>query len=185
MREFEKWAASEVEINYATSRADLEEARRILIALHQERWSAEGRAGVFASERFSAFHEALLPELLDNGALELMRLSVRGVPIAALYNISWNGKIYSYQSGRSLDVPKNIRPGAVAHVYAIRRAIESGKTEYDFLAGASLFKRKFALAYKPLVKVRAARRSLIEYVRVFAQGAVASSRVLRQRLRRR
>src|SRR5262249_13682175 len=38
MREFEKWAGAEVEINCATSRADLEEAKRILIDLHQERW---------------------------------------------------------------------------------------------------------------------------------------------------
>jgi len=110
-------------------------------------------------------------------------ISVRGAPIAALYNIAWNGKVYCYQSGRTLDVPKNVRPGVVAHVYAIRRAIETGRTEYDFMAGISQFKRKLALAYKPLVRVRAVRKSLVEYVRVLAEGMAGVTRVLRNRQR--
>jgi len=185
MREFDKWAGGEVEVKHATSRADLEIGKKILIELHRERWSAEGKQGVFASSHFSAFHEALLPQLLDAGALELMWVSVRGAPIAALYNIAWNGKIYCYQSGRTLDVPRNVRPGVIAHVYAIRRAIETGRSEYDFMAGTSQFKRKLALAYKPLVRVRAVRKSLIEYVRVFAESAAAATRTLRKRHRAR
>jgi CelD/BcsL family acetyltransferase involved in cellulose biosynthesis len=185
MREFDKWAGGEVEVKYATSKSDLETGKKSLIKLHRERWSAEGKQGVFASSHFSAFHEALLPQLLDAGALELMWVSVRGAPIAALYNIAWNGKIYCYQSGRTLDVPRNVRPGVIAHVYAIRRAIETGKSEYDFMAGTSQFKRKLALAYKPLVRVRAVRKSLIEYVRVFAESLAATTRTLRKRPRAR
>ena len=44
-----------------------------------------------------------------------------GAPIAALYNFIWEGKVSFYQSGRKVDVPKNIRPGIVIHAYAILR----------------------------------------------------------------
>ena len=38
--------------------------------------------------------------LLEQGALELLWLSVRGEPVAALYGMVWAGKVYAYQCGR-------------------------------------------------------------------------------------
>jgi CelD/BcsL family acetyltransferase involved in cellulose biosynthesis len=145
--------------------AELERGSAVLRALHGERWSASGRRGAFASRRFRAFHDQVMRALLAAGALELSWLSVRGEPVAALYNFSWNGKVYFYQSGRKLDVPTSVRPGIVAHVFAIRRAIEAGRLEYDFLGGASQYKRKLATAARPLLSVRAVRSPVLERAR--------------------
>ena len=47
-----------------------------------------------------------MPALLKAGALDLRWLNVRGVPVAAAYNIVWRNKIHFYQSGRRLDVQR-------------------------------------------------------------------------------
>jgi len=162
---FEAWAQDDVQWREARTVEELEHASSILRALHHERWSAAGQRGVFASRRFREFHDEVMRELLSAGALELSWLVVRNEPVAALYNFSWNGKVYFYQSGRKLDLPNQVRPGIVAHILAIRRAIEAGRREYDFLGGASQYKRKLATASRPLLTVRAVRSPVRELAR--------------------
>jgi CelD/BcsL family acetyltransferase involved in cellulose biosynthesis len=162
---FEDWARGDAELHEVRTAAELEQGSAVLRALHGERWSAAGRRGAFASQRFRAFHDEVMRALLAAGALELSWLSVRGEPVAALYNFSWNGTVYFYQSGRKLDVPDSVRPGIVAHVFAIRRAIEAGRREYDFLGGDSQYKRKLATARRPLLSVRAVRSPVLERAR--------------------
>jgi CelD/BcsL family acetyltransferase involved in cellulose biosynthesis len=113
---------------------------------------------------------------LDRNALELRWLSVRGEPVAALYNLTWNDKVYFYQSGRKLDVPSGVRPGIVIHLRAIRRAIEAGRREYDFLGGASQYKRKLATATRPLVSVRAVRSPVLELARSAVERGIEAVR---------
>ena len=91
----------------------------------------------------------------DGASLELLWLVVRGEPIAASYNVVFGNKVYFYQSGRRMDVPKAVRPGIAMHALAIQRSIEAGRREYDFLQGASRYKRDLALASRALVTLRA------------------------------
>jgi CelD/BcsL family acetyltransferase involved in cellulose biosynthesis len=178
-RDFDDWAGGTSELRCVTTPAELEDGKRILATLHNERWDAAGRQGVFTAPRFAAFHDAVLPRLLDQGALELMWLNVRGEPVAAIYNLVWNGKVYFYQCGRKLDVPRGQRLGIVMLAYAIRRAIEAGRREFDALAGESLYKSQLMLAARPLVQVRAARPSLLEQTRKLAGCGIACARVVR------
>ncbi len=180
LRAFERWAGGTMRVHYATTRAELEEGRRVLIALHRERWQDTPQGGVFRSPRFLAFHEAVMPLLLDEGILELMWISVRGTPVAALYNLVWNGKVSFYQSGRTTQVPANIRPGIVILAQAIRGAIEAGRREFDFLAGASPYKMQLALASRPIVEVRAAWPSLRERLRGLVEAGITASRGMRR-----
>lgn len=165
LRDLERWAGGKVELQRARSRDDLAYGRHILESLHGERWEAKGQAGVFASTRFRAFHEEVMRALFERNALDLLWLSVRGEPLAVLYNIVWDERVHFYQSGRRLDVPKPIRPGVAIHALAIRDAIARGLREYDFLGGASQYKSQLALATRPLVDLRAARPSLKEHAR--------------------
>jgi CelD/BcsL family acetyltransferase involved in cellulose biosynthesis len=162
LREFSEWAGGSFELHEARSPADLREGTRILKALHAERWLG---GGVFKSRRFSAFHETVTRELLAQNALELLWLEARGRPLAAVYNIRWNGKEYFYQSGRTLDVPKRVRPGFVIHALAIQRAIAAGRREYDFLGGSSQYKSQLGTVRRALVLVRGVRAPLREAVR--------------------
>jgi CelD/BcsL family acetyltransferase involved in cellulose biosynthesis len=183
LRDFDAWAGPDVQVGRVTTPAELEEGKRILARLHAERWAAAGRGGVFRKSRFAAFHDAVLPQLLAEGALELIWLQARGEPLAALYNFVWNGKVYNYQSGRKVDLPRGLRPGIVLHARAIRAAIEAGRREYDFLAGGEQYKKQLALAARPLVQVRAARPCLAEAARRLAERGVACARTLRNACR--
>lgn len=166
LREIEKWAGGEVALERAKTREELAQGRTLLESLHGERWRANGKDGVFVSKRFRAFHDEVMPVLFERGALDLLWMTIRGEPLAALYNIVWEGKTYFYQSGRQLDLPKQIRPGIVIHALAIRRAIELGQREYDFLGGASQYKTQLALETRPLVQLRAVKSFFREQTRV-------------------
>jgi CelD/BcsL family acetyltransferase involved in cellulose biosynthesis len=165
LRDFEAWAGAPAELQLVEREAQLADGWRILTSLHGERWSARRDGGVFGSSRFARFHLEVMQALLRRGALELSWLSAHGEPIAALYNLVWNGRVHFYQSGRKLEVPKQIRPGIVAHACAIRRAIALGRREYDFLAGTAQYKRQLATAERPIVAIRATRAPLREGAR--------------------
>jgi CelD/BcsL family acetyltransferase involved in cellulose biosynthesis len=183
IRDLETWAEGTLRFERAETRADLERGKQILMALHAERWSAAGSAGVMEAPSFRAFHEEIMPALLERGALDLRWLTVRGEPIAAIYNIVWQDKIHFYQSGRKLDLPKTIRAGIVIHAHAIRGAIEAGLREYDFLGGAARYKMDLAPAARSIVRLRAARPSVIEAARRTAELAIDQARVLRDNVR--
>lgn len=184
LRELEKWAGPAGYTRVvARTPAQLAEGRAILHSLHGERWSANGHDGVFASARFTAFHDEIMPALLDgaegvDGRLELQWLVVAGRPVVVLYNIVYRGRVYFYQAGRKLDVPKGLKLGLAAHALALGAAIEEGRSEYDFLAGLSQYKRQLSLAKHPLVKLTAAAPS------VRARTAVAAAAALNLGLRR-
>jgi CelD/BcsL family acetyltransferase involved in cellulose biosynthesis len=184
LRDFEEWAGGDVQLSAAATPEELDAARQVLVALHTERWQTAGSTGVFGSPRFAAFHEAAQAELLAAGALDLLSLRARGQTVAAVYNLRWNGKISFYQAGRRTDLPDHVRPGVAIHAYAIRKAIEAGLREYDFLGGVSRYKMQFALATRPLVEVRAARRSLVEGARRLASWGAGCARTARAGLRR-
>jgi CelD/BcsL family acetyltransferase involved in cellulose biosynthesis len=193
LRELDKWTGpGGWEVRTAQTAGELAEGKRVLSTLHGERWSSVGRSGVFDSRRFEAFHDDVMPRMLageDGASLELIWLLAKGEPIAAVYNIVYGNKVYFYQSGRRVDVPKAIRPGIALHAMAIRRSIEAGRREYDFLAGASRYKRDLALAFRPLVTLRAVapglRARAVEAARLFAEEAIVRVRSARDRINRR
>jgi CelD/BcsL family acetyltransferase involved in cellulose biosynthesis len=182
LRDFEQWAQDDAELHEVRTPAELDRGIRVLRTLHGDRWQADSRGGVFASPLFTAFHEQVMGSLLASGALELLWLTVRGDPVAALYNIVWNEKVYFYQGGRKLDVPKGVRPGIVLHARAIRRAIAAGRREYDFLAGASRYKMQLATATRSLVRVRAVGSPRLEAIRLAAGRGACHVRRIRDRL---
>ena len=183
LRDFDAWAKGSLEVRDVRTASDLELGKKVLMTLDAERWGEEGRSGVFASSRFAAFHDLVLPDLLEQGALEMFWITAFGEPVAAVYNIVWNGKVHFYQGGRKLGVPRGVKPGIVIQLMAIRRAIEAGRREYDFLGGAARYKMQLSLATRPLVGVRAARGSLREIGRSFARQGMATFRSLRAALR--
>ncbi len=185
LRDFERWAGGGAELCRAATPAELERGKRILRDLHQSRWAAQGRPGVFASPLFSRFHDAVMGELFARDALDLWWLGKGGEPIAALYNVVWDGRVYYYQAGRQPDLPRSVRPGIVLHAHAIRQAIEAHRTEYDFLGGASRYKSQLATARRPLVELRVMAGTLRAKARSATARAVGLARRVRAARRRR
>ena len=175
LRDFAAWAEGPARLRVATTRAQLAEGRRILLDLHDERWAGE-HGGAFRSERFVEFHDRVMPSLLERGCLELLWLEVASRPAAIAYNVVWNDKVYFYQSGRRVDLPKGVRPGIVLHAHAIQRAIEHGRREYDFLNGTTRYKLQLSLASRPLVRVRAQRAPVRDRLHRLVEAGVATLR---------
>ena len=178
--DFDQWAGHDWDLEWATTAEALARGKQSLMALHQDRW--EGK-GTFRSERFLRFHDTVMDWRLREGGLELLTLYARGEPVAALYSLVWDGKVYFYQCGRKRDVPKHIRPGGVLLGLAIRRAIEAGRREFDFLGGVATYKKQLALATRPLILLRTARPSLRERVRLLAEYGRAPARWVKRTLR--
>jgi CelD/BcsL family acetyltransferase involved in cellulose biosynthesis len=175
LKAFDRWAEGTTKLECVTQSADLERGKEILVHLHQGRWASEGHAGVFRAPLFVDFHERIMRELAARDALELLWLSVRGEPVAALYGMVWDNKVTAYQTGRRTDLPANLRPGGVLLAYAIRRAIEQGRREFDLQADDAFYKQQLTPHVRSLVQVRAARFCLVESARRF--GAFCRSRL--------
>jgi CelD/BcsL family acetyltransferase involved in cellulose biosynthesis len=180
LRAFEEWAGGAARLDRVTDAAELEKATRDLINLHHARWEGDSQAGVFHSPRFLQFHDAIMRILLERGQLELLRLTVRGEPVAALYGMTWADKTIAYQTGRSVNVPNNVRPGGVILAYAVRAAIEAGRREFDFLADEAPYKLQMATASRPLVRLRAYRVGLRERMRRLMERCVDGVRACRR-----
>ncbi|MGL4551120.1 MAG: GNAT family N-acetyltransferase [Gemmataceae bacterium] len=179
LKDFEAWAGGAWKWHEAGTEPEVEEGARILRRLHGERWEGAG-GGTFRSPRFLAFHAEAMRNLLDAGALHLVWVTVRGEPVAAMYDLRWQGKVYFYQCGRKLDVPKGVRPGGVIVALAIKKAIEEGCREFDFLGGAAVYKRQLARASRPLVELRVVRPGWRERVR----GALEWGKAVARRWRK-
>jgi CelD/BcsL family acetyltransferase involved in cellulose biosynthesis len=176
LRDFE--TGCDARLHEATTAEELREGMRILHTLHAERW----HGGLFRFPRFASFHDAVMPGLLEEGRLQLLWLTVGGQPVAALYNIVANNKVYFYQSGRSMAVSAKQRPGIVLLAYAIQKAIAAGRREFDFLGGVMQYKSQLALATRPLMQLRAAPPSFRERARQLAERAYSWARRVRNRL---
>lgn len=129
-----------------------------LMQLHQERWIADGKLGVFSARRFVEFHQALIDNWLPVGKAILAQLSINNVPIAVLYGFIINGKFDFYQCGikRGSSVPLR-SPGNLANLLLIKALSERGLSEYDFLRGTASYKNELATYDKHLVGIQSWR----------------------------
>jgi CelD/BcsL family acetyltransferase involved in cellulose biosynthesis len=180
LRAFDRWAGGPVCLERVASAADLERGKRILVDLHHARWEKDAQQGVFRSPYFLRFHDRIMERLLEQGALELCWLRIGGKPVAVLYAMVWDGKVYAYQLGRDPNLPSILRPGIVVMAHAIRAAIEVGRREFDLLVDESLYKSQLALATRRLVRVRAAHPGLRERARHLAENCLTGLRLLRR-----
>ncbi|OHB73127.1 MAG: hypothetical protein A2V70_18460 [Planctomycetes bacterium RBG_13_63_9] len=146
----------------ATGRAVLHEVQRldqlphaveILVDLHQRRRHAQGQRGCFASPRFAAFCQEVLPDLLRNGQLRLDWLELDGRPVAIEYKLAGGGVLYAYQGGVEPDAMEH-EPGKLIAMANLRQAIEGGYRAFDFLRGDEFYKPHFRAKPRPSLAVR-------------------------------
>jgi CelD/BcsL family acetyltransferase involved in cellulose biosynthesis len=178
-RVLEEWAGEPPRLRVALDSATLEEGQRVLEQLHRERWLSAGHGGAFVSAAFSRFHSEVMPAFLSRGGLDLLWLEAKGRPIAVLYNLVWGNKVYHYQSGRSVDLPRPLKPGLAIHAQAIRRSIDLGRREYDFLGEDHRYKRELSSQTRPLIVLEALRPGARHALRLLvdrAAGVVGGGR---------
>jgi len=111
----------------------------ILVDLHQKRRNQLGQRGCFASHRFRRFLEEAAGEHLASGQLRLQWIELEGRPVAVELDLTEGDTMLHYCSGIAIDCDY-ARPGWLGVTAAIRNAIESGKTTFDFLRGDEEYK---------------------------------------------
>ncbi len=114
-----------------------------LARLHRKRWSDRHGTRSFSTERYMEFHRTIAREFLEKGWLRLYGLRVGGQIVAMLYCYHHMGKVYYYQSGFDPDWYR-YSTGLVLCAFALRRAIEEGAREFDFLRGDHGYKEAWA-----------------------------------------
>ena len=114
----------------------LEEGWRQLVSLHRQRWAG---AGVFDDPQVDRTHRSFVQELATRGRLWLTTIELDGLPAAAWYGFSDRDTIHFYQSGRDPRW-KDESVGVVLMTVMIRRAIERGYRQFDFLRGDEAYK---------------------------------------------
>jgi CelD/BcsL family acetyltransferase involved in cellulose biosynthesis len=149
-----------------------------LTALHQERWTAKGMQGAFASSLFLQFHESLVRRCFPSGSIRLIRVRAGDTPVGIIYGFVFRGIMYFYQSGINYNLPSRVSPGIVANVCAIQHCLENGLSQYDFLAGDAQYKRMLSSSQRQLdwisVRRRGWRFGLVDSLRALKRRAVAS-----------
>jgi CelD/BcsL family acetyltransferase involved in cellulose biosynthesis len=132
-----------------------------LVRLHQERWTANGRPGVFAAPRFAEFHRNLIREWLPGARAVLARLSLEGEAVAVLYGFVTGEKFDFYQSGVRREAAGSLRsPGNLAHLLLMRALSDRGVTAYDFLQRSASNKERLATRENRLVGLQIWRPTL-------------------------
>lgn len=162
-------AVGPVEVDWATDTATAMEIFEELIALHQARWTAVESPGVFASARFTAFHRALIPRLMEEGSVMLFRVRTADGTLGCLYGHVEDGRLLQYQSGLATTEDNRVKPGLVVHALCMEACLERGLLAYDMLAGGVRYKRELANSERELawghVAARRPRAMLIHGAR--------------------
>lgn len=130
-----------------------------LKSLHVKSWSRRGRPHAFQKPFFERFHHAVISAGMEEGAVDLLRVTVDGRVLGFLYNFVRNGVAANYQSGFADNVPGQ-RPGYVCHAMAISHYVARGLQTYDFLAGSNRLKESFGVETYDLCWQHYRRRTL-------------------------
>lgn len=148
----------EVEGQWAGNAAEAGEILDDLVALHEERWRADGLPGAFADGRVLAFHRAIGARLVEEGRAVLFRVRAGATTLGCICGYVDRNRMLFYQSGiASLADPK-LKPGLVLHVLCMQASLERGFDAYDFLVGDSRYKRELSNSESDLSWAALARR---------------------------
>ena len=138
-------------VEWAETPAAADDVLSELMVLHQRRWTAAGQPGAFSAPRFVAFHRDLVARLLPSARVLLLRVSSGGRTVGCLYHLVEGDRVLFYQSGFAQYDDKRVTPGFVTFALCMQACAERGFVEYDFLAGASRYKRELSNTTRELV----------------------------------
>lgn len=160
-----------------------------LFELHATRWAARKRPGKFGDERVRDFHRELVSTLGAAGAMRFGMLANGDRIIAILYSFEWRGVVSYYQAGFEPESPDpslpstSYSPGLALIGATVEDAVSRGMTEFDFLRGDELYKRRWTLARRRTWSVTVIRPDAwTAKARHVANGLIRSSRSRVKRL---
>ncbi len=126
---------------------DLSQGINDFSRLHRSRRSQKGDSGIFFSKAQRNFYAAVFERFFRAGWLELAFLNVAGERVAGVCQFSYGNAVYYYQTGYDVSWEKS-SVGFVLNGMLIERAIEQGKSYYEFLRGEERYKIRLGAVQK-------------------------------------
>jgi CelD/BcsL family acetyltransferase involved in cellulose biosynthesis len=120
---------------------DLNQGLTWLFEAHRKRWRKRGLPGAFFGKT-ERFHREWAAQASRNGWLWLSVLMLDAQPIGAIYAMTLGKTCFYYQAGFD-PANSSISPGTLLVAHTVRRAIEHGKSQFDFLRGDEPYKRRW------------------------------------------
>jgi CelD/BcsL family acetyltransferase involved in cellulose biosynthesis len=140
-------------LHTVTRPAELPQAMKILVELHQRRRTTLGEPGCFASQQFLSFYRDVVPAMFARGNVQFCWLELDGKPVAAEFQLVGDGVLYAYQAGVDPESMEH-QPGKLINLAILRQAIERGYRAFDFLRGDEPYKARFGAQPRPSVELR-------------------------------
>jgi hypothetical protein len=130
-----------------------------MVHLHQERWTALGKPGSYASQRFKQFHEELLARLVPEQRMAFVRVLSGTTTVGIIQLFNDNNRALLYQSGWS---PQSgpVSPGVVVDFMSMQECLRRGFDAFDFLGFETQHKRMLANRSTNLVWARRKRTKM-------------------------
>ena len=111
-----------------------------LAAFLHERWDGHDGGSALDDPRMRRFHQRVLPRLLAEGRLRMIRLRVDGRTIAVFHGVACGGWWGYCLAGFDRTWAGRIRLGQLTLAAAIDQAAQEGAAQFDFLKGAHRLK---------------------------------------------
>jgi len=141
--------AGTVDVSVARSLPELEPALEEGFRLHELRWRGRADGSGFVTPTGKRFNRATLTSLAAIDAARIVTLSLDGRPIAFLYYIAFEKRMFLYRIAFDPEYG-GFSPGLVNTLDSVEVAAAEGLTRVEFLGGADRYKVELADGFEPL-----------------------------------
>ncbi len=148
-----------------------------MVRLHEARWAAEGRQGVFSSPRFAGFHREIVEKAFPHGGVLLARVKAGDLTLGCDYSLIERNRVLAYQWGIAQLENKRASPGLVVGATVMQEALRRGIDEYDWLAGDAYYKRQLTTTSKELVWIRTSQGARIQAIYKLVEARNLAQRI--------
>jgi len=177
LKRYEKRLKKEGPLFHVEQKGTLDFDSRVLndIAdIEKRSWKAGTPAARLQFPKVRAFYFSFMKDFALNGWLNLWVGYMGEKPVAYLINFDYGNKIWFYNSAYDERFSR-MGIGSIIHYLAIKDAFFKGKTEYDFLKGGEMFKKRWASKSRQsmhLLLMKKSIRSFLGYIVIFQIGKV-------------
>ncbi len=154
-----------VEIQTLKNGAELQENWSTLVKLHEARREALSQIGCFQETGFSEFLQRAVSRMAERAGSTVLLAKQDGIPFGMIMLLFGERQVYLYQSGFD-PAQRQLEPGHLMLTVAVRHAIESGFTQFDFLRGDEPYKARWNAVRQPMVRVRLVSSRLVARCRL-------------------
>jgi CelD/BcsL family acetyltransferase involved in cellulose biosynthesis len=131
----------------------VEKAVKVFFALHQKRRNSRNQPGEFDDQTLYDFYLEISRKLANRGWLALSFLTVDDEPVASMYCIEYNRKMYYLFGGFDPEYA-TYSIGNLLAARTLEHCIEQGIIEFDFGKGCQLSKLRYDVLAKRNLNIR-------------------------------